>query len=219
MRRCPTNLRRVNLGGFTLLEIMLTLAVMMAIAALGWPILQGTFERQRLLSGGNQLRGAFALARANAINSGDVQAMQFGDDQTAFKVDRWVGEVAGGTDVVDDTDTLPTAFNGQLPEGVSVATVNPLGDGSAVSANTSSAGTGASGSQTGSATGASGSASGSATADSAATILFYPDGTCTSCEVALVDKKQRSLSVVLHGLTGSSALTEIVGRDSGGGKR
>lgn len=55
------------LAGFTLLELMITLAVLAILTALAVPSFQTLLERNRLTSATNDLLGAFMMARSNAV--------------------------------------------------------------------------------------------------------------------------------------------------------
>jgi type IV fimbrial biogenesis protein FimT len=56
-----------SLAGFTLLEMMATLAVLAILTAIAVPSFQTLFERNRLTSATNDLLGAFLAARSNAV--------------------------------------------------------------------------------------------------------------------------------------------------------
>jgi prepilin-type N-terminal cleavage/methylation domain-containing protein len=59
--------------GFTLLELILVLALMVAVTALAGTNLRGTFRQQRLLKAAQQVRTEWTRARVQAIKTGRVQ--------------------------------------------------------------------------------------------------------------------------------------------------
>lgn len=60
-------------AGFSLLEIMVVVAIIGVMAALAGPALQRFFANQRLKSAARSMADAFLLARAEAIRTGDAQ--------------------------------------------------------------------------------------------------------------------------------------------------
>jgi type IV fimbrial biogenesis protein FimT len=56
-----------TLAGFTLLELMVTLAVLAILTAIAVPAFQTLFERNRLTSATNDLLGTLLMARSNAV--------------------------------------------------------------------------------------------------------------------------------------------------------
>lgn len=55
--------------GFTLLELMVTVAVMAIMAALAFPSFQGTLRSNRMATTSNELIAALSLARSEAIKN------------------------------------------------------------------------------------------------------------------------------------------------------
>ena len=62
---------------FTLVEVMLVLALLVVIGALIWPAVKGPFEGQRLRKAGDQVRAEWTRARTRAMKSGRTQVFQF----------------------------------------------------------------------------------------------------------------------------------------------
>lgn len=60
-------LNRYYLEGFTIVELMLTLAVAAVILSLGVPSFQGLVERNQLTSGINQFVSSLTLTRSEAV--------------------------------------------------------------------------------------------------------------------------------------------------------
>ena len=62
-----TYLHHKHLVGFTIVELMLTIAVAAVILSIGVPSFQGLMERNQLTSGINQFISSMSLARSEAI--------------------------------------------------------------------------------------------------------------------------------------------------------
>ncbi len=62
-----TALKHKHLSGFTIIELMLTIAVAAVILTIGVPSFQGLMERNQLTSGINQFISSMSLARSEAI--------------------------------------------------------------------------------------------------------------------------------------------------------
>ena len=62
--------------GFTLLELLFAIAMVGILAALALPAFDGSISRARVTSNANQLVGAINLARAEAVDRGEVVAVR-----------------------------------------------------------------------------------------------------------------------------------------------
>jgi prepilin-type N-terminal cleavage/methylation domain-containing protein len=69
--------RRKTRRGFTLMEVLLVLALMAVIAAMAWPALRNPFARHRLHAAADQVRSEWFQARVEAMRSGHVYAFRY----------------------------------------------------------------------------------------------------------------------------------------------
>ena len=63
-------------AGFTLVEVLVVLVILVLIAALGIPAMRGMLARQELKSSANQLRGEWLTIRAKAMEEGQIFCMR-----------------------------------------------------------------------------------------------------------------------------------------------
>ncbi|MGY0611125.1 GspH/FimT family pseudopilin [Luteimonas sp. A501] len=62
-------MRRNRLSGFSLIELMITIAVLAVLLAIGLPSFQGSMRSNRVATGTNELIASMSLARSEAIRS------------------------------------------------------------------------------------------------------------------------------------------------------
>lgn len=63
------NMRHTSTSGFTLIELMVTIAILGVLLAIGLPSFQGSLRSNRVSTTTNELMASFALARTEAIRS------------------------------------------------------------------------------------------------------------------------------------------------------
>lgn len=106
LRHTPRAVRR---RAFTLLELMLVLAVLVVVTALTIPALSGPLDNHRLRRAGDQVRAAWAKARAEAMRTGRTHVFRFAPGTGNFTVEPWYS----GDDYLesDELTTLTGAEN------------------------------------------------------------------------------------------------------------
>lgn len=62
-------MQQIRAKGFTLVELMIVIAIMAVLAAIAFPSFQGSMRSNRVATTSNELMAAFALARSEAIRS------------------------------------------------------------------------------------------------------------------------------------------------------
>lgn len=166
---------------FTLLEVLLTLAVLVILASFAWPALDRLAETERLGKAADRVRARWASARASAIESGQMIVFRYTPGGNSYRVEC----------LETDEDTPPACLarlplEQTLPKGIRFAPeqggtdllTDPLAA-SDLDVEMLMAGSGWS-----------------------APIVFYPDGTCSDAQLELRDDRQWSVRVTLRGMTG-----------------
>jgi prepilin-type N-terminal cleavage/methylation domain-containing protein len=85
-------------AGFTLIEVILVLVILVLIATLGIPLLRGTLAQQELKYAADQLRGEWMDTRVHAMEEGQIFCMR--------------GKIGGSTLIIDRV--LDTHFTAGL---------------------------------------------------------------------------------------------------------
>lgn len=84
--------------GFTLVELMTTVAVVAIVAAIGYPSFQGVIRSNRAVTANNEVVGLLNLARSEALRSGQSGAI-CGSSNGAACDGSWGGGVLAWSDV------------------------------------------------------------------------------------------------------------------------
>lgn len=121
-KRDPQGLR----SAFTLLEVLLTLSILVAVTAIAVANLRGGFRVQRLKKGADQVRTAWAQARVDAIKTGRVHVFHHTVQGNKF----FVAPQASYDDPIPSMNqTAPSnnSFAQQAPSGAGPVGNAPLG--------------------------------------------------------------------------------------------
>lgn len=107
---------------YTLLELMLVLAILVIISAIAYPSAEAMFAHVRLSQGADAVRGAWAQARAHAIDEGRPYRFAIVPNQGNFRVapdspDFW-GSSGQGQASPGDPSTPPFNLSKALPKGL-----------------------------------------------------------------------------------------------------
>ena len=222
---CNRQHPRVDRHGFTIMELLLVMAVLVMIGALSAPSFVGWAENQRLRKSGDIVRTAWARARIKAMKTGQTIVFRYEIGGNRYRVEAWQtpGEMASfglTTGFEDDTPlVLPSADNGDpaLADSGATAAPSPL-DG----------GTGLQSAQQVLPHGIMFVGSeiemderdlfmreqmmeSTMPTSWSSPILFYPDGSASQTKLQLTDSKaSRFVLVSLRGMTGLSRVTDIL---------
>jgi prepilin-type N-terminal cleavage/methylation domain-containing protein len=180
-------------GGVTLLELLLVLALLVVIAAISVPLLEGSFSRATLYGAGDLLRGAWAKARLSAMQSGQTHAFRYEPLGSRFQIVALnaLGAPEHSELMPEDPETREetTEFvrlsQNRLPDGAVFHSGNVASSAKTLATMPMTAESGWS-----------------------PPILFYPDGTTSDATLLLINDRQLAIRVTLRGLTGISQTAE-----------
>lgn len=202
--------RAATTGAFTLLEVLLVVAIMIAVLAIAWPSFQGSFDQQRLKKAGQRIQTEWTKARNRAIRTGRVHVFQHTLFSNRFVTrvqssagDEWQSEAAE-SDTTQFTAT-PDETLEKLPQGIffmaadvqldqrTTLEMSSL-DASPVVADFSAD-----------------TAMEEMTGEQSwgMPIFFFPDGTTSSAQMVLANENQESVTLQLRGLTGMVRLGRV----------
>ncbi len=217
--------------GFTLLEMMIVLAVLATLAALSWPALRGQLETARLRDGAKHLRDELLRTRHRAVETGRPHRVRYTLGKRRFEIlpasdvgqeppvtvsrarsilsasDASARSVA---DTDDDFEPDPVAWR-DLPEGVFFAdpfeSPSHLSEGAEPSVEEPPSGTTGDASPMAIATGA------GVDASSSRSVVFYPNGRANNARLRVMNQRGAWIDVRLRGLTGTATLGPVVRRE------
>ena len=205
-------------SAFTLLELLLTLAVLSAIAAVVVPQLGGLLDDRRLVRAAEQVRVEMVRLRVDAMRAGRVMMLEgklqetpgslrtrayrsLSDATESNELPAAPSALVTGADQAAVTPVEPDESEEktvELPEDVVVSGVSVVSAARASEITQNTAG---------------GQAAGWSQP-----VLFYPDGTTSTATVSLQDPELGTIQVRLRGINGDVTIGEIqFGQTTGGG--
>jgi prepilin-type N-terminal cleavage/methylation domain-containing protein len=194
------NLVRRNRGGFTLLEVLLTLFVLVVLAALTWPALANSFARHRLRAAADQVRAQWVSARVKAMQTDSVQIFRYTPGGNEYSVQRRnvteaVVDPGTGDSVAaagDTPDPVPGSSTKEtLPDGIIFAESETAPDTRAATVDLSP------------------DQLPTSASDWSDPVLFYPDGTTSTARLVLKSDRGLGVELSLRGLTGVVTVGEM----------
>jgi prepilin-type N-terminal cleavage/methylation domain-containing protein len=184
----------IDRAGFTLLELLLVLSLLVFLAALSWPSVGLPLANQALRSAADDVRTAWTRARVSAMSSGHTYVFRYAPDGDHYTIECQVAPEAsaevsplgfGTAEATAIEDATPLAEEWRLPEQIRFGGGQTAVDGRAEAAS---------------------AAGNSMILDSelafAEPIFFYPDGTTSTARVCLQNEYGRRMELSLRGLTG-----------------
>lgn len=109
---------------FTLLELLLVLAILVMLGAIAYPSLDAMYSGYRVKAAADQVRGAWATARARAVEEGRAYRFAVLPGKGNFRVAPDSADFWGGSGAAPDAASAtspPYVQDGALPKGVRFA--------------------------------------------------------------------------------------------------
>ena len=188
--------------GFTLLEMLLVLAIIVAIAALAAPAMRGLIQSARLRAAADTVRTEWTRAHVKAMKTGRIQVYRYELGGAKYSVQPWIAgddaiessaPTTAGFEVADETQDSANVGEGhELPQG----TMFVAGDAAAESRSMAIEQTAMDSTQFES--------------EWSRPILFYPDGTTSDAFVVVANENKVGIQVNLRGMTGTATLSEVM---------
>lgn len=190
----PSSEFRAPRSAFTLFEITLVLALLVTIAAIAWPALDGVFANERLKKTADQLRSDLIKARVAAMNTGCCHLFSWDPTSGHYfvvAIDERSSDPFSPPSNLGGANSLPV-LSRHLPDGITLVSIVANDDVTPPP-------------PTSELTATLGNADGSSR-----NVFFHPDGTTSSALVTLASDGQLFVDVRLRGLTGGTAVGEVV---------
>ena len=186
-------------SGFTILELLLVLALLVTVTSLAAPTVGRTLDSHRLRSAGDEIRIAWSKARVRAMEKGRTYVFQHEPTGTKYRVesllspddylesDQLTG--VGGLGAAAMNSTADSSSGGdsvetELPENVQFAGSQVAEDMRGLFLSQSAQSTSPTDTQWSS------------------PVYFYPDGTTSTAKLRVVNQREKSLEISMRGLTG-----------------
>lgn len=203
-----SRLSNVSAGraGFTLLELLVVLAILGLLIGLSWPSVHRLLSRARVKEAAKQVRTELGEARLRAIESGTPQVFRFQPGTAFFEVRPKEEETAGPTvlksaleQMSDDaTDTEPISgaeivdeqtYEKALPEGMRFAGQEVARESEGDEEEDGLVGLS--------------SAEMAEKQNWSEPIIFYPNGRTSNAKIRITDGQRYAVDIGLRGLTGT----------------
>lgn len=193
-------------SGLTLVEVLLTLALLVVLSAMAWPTLNRPWASQRLRRAADQVRADWTRARVKAMSTGQTHIFRYAPEEGRYEIrasgdeELMLGDVVVGAsgEAFGVGDAAPSqAIQRNLPEGVTFLVGDSAIDTRAVWASETELL-------------AFGPDLMQADAPECADVIrFYPDGTTSTARLLLKNEHDRVIELVLRGLTGVVTVGEV----------
>lgn len=180
---------------FTLLELIIVMVILIAVAALAIPSVQRSFSAQKLLKAADLVRGELGRARVRAMRTGKIHAFFYQEQSGFFKMGPFDNEVANALSTsmhsYQQKQTGAARFDGDsLPKGIVFIGGQAVSDSRSEMARSEN----------------------SSGNTPLRPILFYPDGSSQTARIYLRSNDRDVAEVRLRGMTGTSTSAMVTER-------
>ena len=128
MQKTPDNRDSLQFRhGFSLVELLIVMAVLTAVAGLILPSMRGPLDKSRLTGAAKQLQASLAKARSLAIREGSEVTFRYEISGDRFVIERIPAQPNSMITVLEDSSsatTTPSGLSAEIPE----APVQPVDD-------------------------------------------------------------------------------------------
>jgi len=183
------SVRSSRSAGYTLLELLLVLGILVVLAGVTMPMALDTMDTHRLRASADRVQGAFAEARNQSIRSGNEVAFYYQTGFRTFFVMEFNPLIPKPLPPVPDEDM---AWNGTSDIRSNILEMGVLFAGSNVSPDSRS------------------QVSQVTDVPNYSRIFLYPDGTAQPARVFLANETGAGLRVELRSLTGTSVVSDMM---------
>ena len=183
--------------GLTLLELMLVLAILVAVTALAMPALGRSVERQRLSQGADLVRAAWMRSHVRAMRTGQIQMFRYELAGNKFRTETWrtleeESPPPGQTQSIAAKSPEPPAEREtELPEGVEFVAGDAEFENRSASVEEEV------------------NKFGTSSGNWSRPIIFYPDGSTSNAHIIVGNQRRATIRVDLRGLTGGVQVREV----------
>jgi Tfp pilus assembly protein FimT len=190
--------------GITLLELLLVMAMLVAITALAAPQLAGPLENHRLRKGADQVRTAWSKARVQAMDSGRTFAFRYQPTSNQFLVEPWSADEDYLESAQVTVSGMATPMT-QVPVQQDLSYIEPeaLPDKIVFTASETEA-------DMRDAMLAQQQLPDGTDGQWSSPVFFYPDGTASTARLVLANSRQCHIMLTLRGLTGVVHVSDIL---------
>ncbi len=185
-----------------MLELLIVLGLLVIVAAMAAPALEGPLEAQKLRKAADLVQSNWDRARVRAMQTGQIMVFQYQPTTGRFRVQPWMTEesLIEAAGLQDPSNPESLGILVELPEGIEFLNSFTQSDTRSLTIEEELSRM---------------STSASLENSWSAPVLFYPDGTTTSAEVMLANQTGAYVSIRLRGLTGVARVGEVLSTGTG----